>query len=170
MKTVIKIAKYLTLPGVILVTLFLWGYLTPEPKISAETNIQPAIQTVSAEQPKYGTVTIEGESMENYGIKPGDYTERLATSCEVGDICDFKCVAERCGKYKGENLTKMTVKKNGDKYWFEGRPDKYNVTKNVKKVGKELVTTTSWDVSFDSTFFGWMTEGKDVIITGVIIK
>lgn len=139
--------------------------------ISQGTPVKSEITYPQEQQPLYGTFEIDGNSMAPYGFKNGNTaTERLTNSCEVGDICDFLCLAVRCKQYQNKNTFKNVVKKDGDRYWFEGRYDKYDIyTKKVKKK-KETITTEYWQTSFDSTDYGWMTNNKDIIIKGVVIK
>jgi hypothetical protein len=123
-------------------------------------------------QPAYGTFEVLENSMEHLGFYPGDIaTEKLSNSCEVGDVCEFLCLAKRCGRHLNGNLFKTVTKKEGEKYWFEGRSGRYNIRETKKKEKDGLITTTTnWDTSFDSTNFGWMENNKDIVIEGIVIK
>lgn len=123
-------------------------------------------------QPAYGTFEVLENSMEHLGFYPGDIaTEKLSNSCEVGDVCEFLCLAKRCREHLNKNLFKTVTKKEGERYWFEGRSGRYNIreTKKKEKDGS-ITTTTNWDTSFDSTNFGWMENNKDIVIEGIVIK
>lgn len=129
------------------------------------------VEEKKVDQLIYTKIKIDGKSMEPILHDGEVYDKRVTNSCEVGDICSFFCLAKRCEKYINRDMSKNVTKKIGDKYWFEGRYDKWNV-KAVKKTNKDgtISTFTTWETSFDSTDFGWMVDNLDIRITGVIIK
>jgi hypothetical protein len=128
----------------------------------------PNINYVSAKNisEPYFITTINGTSMEQYGIKDNStikvYTKR---KCKEGEICIFKCNAEKCKAKNNTYFIKKLIKKNKDCYWFEGNPkpiekvvtrinDNGSISKSIVKI-----------MSFDSRIYGFLC-GKELIIKG----
>jgi len=126
------------------------------------------IKTVSAEsvQEPYYITTIDGTSMEQYGIKDKStvrvYTKR---ECKNGDFCAFKCNAEKCAMKTHSYFLKKLITKNNDCYWFEGNPKpREEITTKINNNGsisKSIVKV----VSFDSRSYGFLC-GDEVTING----
>lgn len=104
-------------------------------------------------------VTVKGESIAIFGYREGDKAIlKLSDECNIGDICDFFCISEKCEPYRNADMIKVVTKKTGKFYWLEGRNDKFNITDK------------GFETSFDSiNNYGWMESGKDIQIKGVIM-
>lgn len=104
--------------------------------------------------------TISENSMCPFGFCDGEKAWVYYNKpCNIGDICSFKCLSDRCDEYKGKYLIKYLADVSGNRVWVVGRSDQYKCSEG------------DGCMSFDSpNFFGWMEEGVDVSIEGPISK
>lgn len=107
------------------------------------------------------TFEVVGDSVCTFGYCNGDMAKVYpGRSCNVGDVCSFLCIADRCKDYQNTYMIKEVEKIDGDKYWIVGRPGVY-WDSHLKISG----------ISFDSpNYFGWLTKGQDVLVEGPISK
>jgi len=123
------------------------------------------VYTENISDPYYMT-TINGTSMEQYGIKDKStvkvYTKR---ECKEGDFCAFKCNAEKCVTKSHVYYLKKLITRNNDCYWFEGNPSpREEITTKINdngSISKSIVKM----ISFDSRSYGFLC-GNEVIING----
>lgn len=89
---------------------------------------------------------VEGNSMSEYGFHDGDATLHYINEvCEVGDFCEFTCIAEKCALYdEYPTSVKLLTNITDDCYYFEGNKNPWREEAHPGKIG----------TSHDSNVFG----------------